>query len=387
MRVKPAIPVGIVYSQSGPYARIGRQALAGAMSAIEAVNARDDLGFRLEPYVRDPAGNSARYASAALELIREHKCRHILGAITSSSRKEMLPVLDRSESLLWYAFPYEGFEVSDHVLYLGATANQHILPLFDYVLPRLGTSPFLVGSNYVWGWEINRIAREIVVMAGGEPVGECHLPLGDTDVAYVIEQIRERRPDFILSNLLGDSSLAFVHAYAELGRKDPDFAASRRPIVSCNFCEVDAEAIGPDSAGIITTAPFFADAPEMPAIPLPSELGRLSQGFTAPHAAITVLAEAIAASGNEDPREVRRAATSQAVETLHGALQFDARTGHCRMRPWIAMAEADGRFQMLHRSDADIPPDPYLMQPYPHIASLAHGRPTAPQPVKLRVMK
>lgn len=387
MRVKRAIPVGIVYSQSGPYARIGRQALAGAMSAIEAVNARDDLGFRLEPHVRDPQGNSAQYATAAQELIREHKCRHILGAITSSSRKDMLPVLDRSESLLWYAFPYEGFEVSDHVLYLGATANQHILPLFDYVLPRLGNAPFLVGSNYVWGWEINRIAREIVVMAGGDPVGECYLPLGDTDVAHVIEQIRERRPDFILSNLLGDSSRAFVHAYAELGRVDPEFAPSRRPIVSCNFCEVDAEAIGPDSAGITTTAPFFADAPGSPTIDIPTGLGRLSQGFTGPHVAISVLAAAIATAGSDDPRDVRRAATSNTVETLHGALQLDGRTGHCPMRPWIATAEADGRFQMLHRSEADILPDPYLMQPYPHIATLGQSRPTAPQPVKLRVLK
>ena len=55
----------------------------------------------------------------------------------------------------------------------GACPNQHLLPLFDYVMPRYGSRPFVIGSNYIWGWEVARIARESLrKRAGGSLAGE-----------------------------------------------------------------------------------------------------------------------------------------------------------------------------------------------------------------------
>src|SRR3546814_16003075 len=62
--------------------------------------------------------------------------------------------------------PYEGFECCENVIYTGASPNQHIVPLFRYLLPRYGKRVYLVGSNYIWGWETNRTARELVQASG-----------------------------------------------------------------------------------------------------------------------------------------------------------------------------------------------------------------------------
>ena len=159
----PDIPLAILFSTTGAYSAIGREALDGALMALSEVNADPSFGFRLRPDLGDPGGVSERYAAMAQDQLRQRGCRHILGGITSWSRKDMIPVVERHNGLLWYAFPYEGYEANDHVLYLGACPNQHIVPLFDYVLPRFGASPFLVGANYLWGWEINRIARELEI--------------------------------------------------------------------------------------------------------------------------------------------------------------------------------------------------------------------------------
>ena len=61
-----------------------------------------------------------------------------IGCVTSWSRKEVIPVLERHGGTLWYPLPYEGFEASDHVVYTHACPNQHLLPLLDWALPRMG---------------------------------------------------------------------------------------------------------------------------------------------------------------------------------------------------------------------------------------------------------
>lgn len=180
------LPVSILYSTTGPYAALGHEAVAGALAANAEINADGDLPFRIEPRIDDPAGRAERYALLSEAAIRNHGCRHVIGTITSWSRKDVLPSIERQGALLWYAFPYEGYEASNSVIYLGACPNQHLLPLFDHVLPRYGRRPFMVGSNYIWGWEISRIAREVTEASGGQVLSERFVPLGAVEVDHLI---------------------------------------------------------------------------------------------------------------------------------------------------------------------------------------------------------
>ena len=97
-----------------------------------------------------------------------------------------------------YALPYEGFEANEHVVYMHACPNQHLVPLLAYVVPRFGADGFLLGSNYIWGWETNRVARDLIADAGGEVRGERYLKIGETDVARLIDEIGATQPSFVL---------------------------------------------------------------------------------------------------------------------------------------------------------------------------------------------
>ena len=196
------------------------------------------------PVERDPQGNIDRYATVCDDILRNSGARHIIGCITSWSRKEVIPVLEKAGGTLWYACPYEGFEANEHVVYMHACPNQHLVPLLGHVVPRFGANGFLLGSNYIWGWETNRVARDLIADAGGKVLGERYLPLGETDVSRLIDEIRATRPDFILNNLIGPSSYAFIAAYAELAERDPYFMPERCPILSCNLTECELPAIG-----------------------------------------------------------------------------------------------------------------------------------------------
>ncbi len=75
-------------------------------------------------------------------------------------------------------------------------------------------------------------------------------------MARLVAEIRATRPDFVLNNLIGASSYAFIKAYAELGREDPHFrrnAARCCPATSPNAsCRRSARrAIGHLSAGTV----------------------------------------------------------------------------------------------------------------------------------------
>ena len=113
------IPIGILFSRTGSYSAVGEAMFAGAMLAVEEVNAAAEFDFVLDPQTADPGGNMTRYVEAARAMLDDGSIKQIVGCYTSSSRKEVLPTFEKHDALLWYPSHYEGFETSDNVIYTG----------------------------------------------------------------------------------------------------------------------------------------------------------------------------------------------------------------------------------------------------------------------------
>lgn len=348
-KVKRRIDLGVLYSRSGSYALIARACRTGALKAIEEVNADPTLDVAFTPVMRDPKGNTDAYAPLAEEILRTSTARHVIGCVTSWSRKEVIPALERANGSLWYSAPYEGFEASDRVVYTHACANQHLLPLLDFAYARYGKRVYLTGSNYIWGWEMNRLAREVTAREGGETLGERYLPLGSTEVDRMIEEIRETRPDFVLNQLIGPSQYVFLDAYAALGREDPYFRPDNCPVMSCNLTECELPAIGASAEGLISAGPWFVGGPRR----------QFGDGFgssieAATHASVHMLARLLnGRPGSEDWPLARLLDLPEAA-----SLGIDPRTHHTAQPVLIAQVR-DGAFQVLRR-EGPIEGDPYL---------------------------
>ncbi|WP_040299715.1 transporter substrate-binding protein [Agrobacterium albertimagni] len=91
-------PIPILYSTTLPYASLGREAVDGTLAAASEANASTDDPFRLEPKIAAPRGRAEQYASLADAAIRQQGWRHVIGKITSWSRKDVLPVMERHGS-------------------------------------------------------------------------------------------------------------------------------------------------------------------------------------------------------------------------------------------------------------------------------------------------
>lgn len=259
--LRKRIEIGILFSQGSDYDLLSQASREGALKGIAAVNADPARQIAFAPVERNPAGRAESYGALCAEILCTGSARHVVGCTTSWSRKEVIPALERHGGMLWYAAPYEGFEASEHVVYLHACPNQHIVPLLNYVFPRWGADAFLLGSNYVWGWELNRVARDIVGEWSGRVLGERYLPLGDADVSRIIAEIRATRPSFVLNNLIGQSSYAFLKAYAALGSEDRAFLPENCPVLSCDLMEPELAALdgcGEETSSSARTSPIPA---------------------------------------------------------------------------------------------------------------------------------
>ncbi|MDP3961463.1 MAG: transporter substrate-binding protein [Pseudorhodobacter sp.] len=361
--MRNSVEIGLLYSREGNYALISEACRQGALSAIAEINRDAAFGLELIAVERDPRGNIDLYQPLCAEILRETSARHVVGCVTSWSRKEVIPTLEKAGGALWYACPYEGFEASDSVIYTHACPNQHLVPLLQWAFPRYGRRGYLTGSNYIWGWEMNRVARDLVAEAGGAVLGERYLPIGDTDVARMIAEIRATRPDFILNSLIGPSSYQFLLAYAALGREDAHFNAATCPVLSCNLTECELGELGAAAEGLISAGPYFRGAQGWPR-------GAAQSFGSSPEAAAYYAVRVLAGLLARHPKH----ASASLGELLAGSgaagSGIDIETHHVALPVLIAQVR-DGLFQVLERWP-EIAADPYL--------SRADRRPLARRP-------
>ncbi len=347
--MKKTVEIGLLYSRSGSYSLITEVCRRGALNAIEDVNREADFPISLVPVERDPAGDIDNYARMCADILRTTPVRHIFGPTTSWSRKEVTPVLEKFGATLWYVVPYEGFEASDHVVYTHGCPNQHLLPLLNWAMPRFGRRAYLTGSNYIWGWELNRVAREMVIDAGGKVLGERFQPLGDCEIDRIIAEVAATRPDFILNNLVGVSSYAFLRAYAELGRRDSHFTAATCPVLSCNLTECELAELGPSAEGLISVGPHFAGLTSwLASAPETSSLEVSAYAAVRKLAALLAFADA--------PAEVSLNTLLSQTESLRH--DIDIETHHSTLPVVIAQVR-QGRF-IVCEALGKVMADPYL---------------------------
>ncbi len=353
--MKRRVELGLLYSRSGSYSLLSDASRTGALAAIAAVNADPDMPVQFMPVARDPSGNADAYGPLCEEILRESSARHVVGCVTSWSRKEVIPSLEKLGGTLWYALPYEGFEASDHVVYTHACPNQHLLPLLDWAMPAHGRRVYLTGSNYIWGWEINRLARMTIAAAGGEILGERYLPIGATDVERMIDEIRATCPDFVLNSLVGASSYAFLHAYHALGLTDPRFAPDTCPMLSCNLTECELPPLGDAAEGLIAAGPYFRGSSGWPGA---GNFG--SSHEAASFAAVCELARLLALHGAGSENWP----LSRLLAKTGGPI--DPGTHHTRLPVMIAQVRR-GVFQVIqHRGE--VLGDPFLARNLPTVA-------------------
>lgn len=358
--------VGVLFSRSGVSGITETEHFLGTALAIEEINtAGGVLGRPIEPICYDPAGDNAAYRSFARKMLAEDGVEVVFGCSLSASRKSVLSTVERHNGLLWYPSIYEGFEYSENIIYTGATLNQNVFALADYLLQEHGTRIFLIGSDYIYPRESNRVMRDLIEARGGTIVGELYAPLDGDDAAHIamIAEIRRTAPDAVFSTVVGRGAERLYRAYAQSG-----IDRRRCPIASLTLAEGQIREIGPEHCtGHVLAASYFAD--------FKSEENRCfvaafqarfgaerptSMWSETAYAQVHLFARALAEAGTLDAGRLGMAALRQRIMAPEGELAFDGETRHLWLTPGIGVARPDGQFDVVWRARRPVRPDPYL---------------------------
>ena len=239
-----AIKVGILHSLSGTMTASERPLQSLLVMMIEQLNERGGLlGRPVEAVIMNPRSDWKLYADQARTMLTEHKVFAIFGCWTSASRKQVLPVVEWANSLLFYPSQYEGEEQSPSIFYMGGTPAQQALPAIDY-LRRAGRQKFfLIGTDYIYPRTTNAIVRNYLAKSGvtGDDVVEVFTPFGHSDWRNEIAALRKFATggqSAVISTLSGDSNVDFYREFARAG-----LSADVLPVLSLTIGEAELPAL------------------------------------------------------------------------------------------------------------------------------------------------
>jgi branched-chain amino acid transport system substrate-binding protein len=359
--------VGVLFSQTGVTSAVEQSQLNATLLAIEEINAGGGvLGRMIEPVIYDPASDPKQFRSLAERLFGTDRIRLLFGCYMSSTRKAVLPVVESHRGLLFYPTLYEGFEYSRHCIYTGAAPNQNSLQLARFLLSTYGNRFLLVGSNYIYPYESNRLMADFVMQGRGEILDEIYVPLeaAERDFDKVIARIKKTSPDVIFSTVVGRSTSVLYEAYRSAG-----FDPARMPIASLTTSEAEVAQMHPEAAeGHITAAPFFETSPSRAARRFVDSF-KSKYGPDAPVPAASEAAyfqvhlamRALTRCGSDDPELILPELRDSEFDAPQGRVRVDHENNHTYLWPRIARLDASGRFQTVWNPGVRIKPDPYCV--------------------------
>ena len=192
----------------------------------------------------------------------------------------------------------------------------------------------------------------------------------------MLDKIREAKPNFIFSTVVGASDIAFHKQFKQEG-----FKVDSMPIASLTTGEIETRAMGNEfGAGHFLSAPYFQtmNNPTNHKFVenfLKSKYGKngvthynMEETYNSAYAFKYGLEKAIANEGVESvtPRAIRDASGGLQVPASvspEGLVWIDAQNFNTWLVPKIGQCQADGSFKIVKEAPEQIAPDPYSIYP------------------------
>ena len=172
-----SIKIGILHSLSGTMTASERPLQELLVMLIEQQNARGGLlGRPIEPVIVNPHSDPKAYAELAKKLIHDDKVAAMFGCWSSASRKEVLPIVERDNALLFYPSQYEGEEASRNIFYTGATPPQQAIPAVNFLRAQGIGRFFLVGTDYIYPRTTNAVLKGYLASKGIAAIAANAIP-------------------------------------------------------------------------------------------------------------------------------------------------------------------------------------------------------------------
>ncbi len=363
------IKVGVLHSLSGTMAISETTLKDTVLMLIEEQNKKGGvLGKKLEAVVVDPASNWPLFAEKASELIDKDKVSVVFGCWTSVSRKSVLPVFEKSNSLLFYPVQYEGEESSKNVIYTGAAPNQQAIPAVDYLMKDLKVKRWVLeGTDYVYPRTTNKILEAYLKAKGvkAEDIIVNYTPFGFSDWQSEVSKIKAfgstGKKTAVVSTINGDANVPF---YKELGNQK--ISAEDIPVVA--FSVGEEELSGIDTKPLVghLAAWNYFESVKSPANTafikawqtyIKNPKRTTNDPMEATYIGFNLWVKAVEKAGTTDTTKVIDTLPGLEVPNLTGGTAKLLPNHHITKPVYIGEIKEDGQFETVWQTKAEVPGD------------------------------
>ncbi|MGO9700031.1 MAG: ABC transporter substrate-binding protein [Xanthobacteraceae bacterium] len=360
------VQVGVLFSLTGGLSIIEKSLADATMLAISEINASGGVkGMKIEAILEDGASDPKTYNEKASKLVIQDKVPTVFGSYTSASRKAVLPVFEKRNNLYFYPTYYEGFECSKNVVYTGAVPNQQLSNFIPWIIKTLGKKKFfIVGSNYIYPREMAKVSKILIEKSGGEWIADEYLELGDSEWGSMVNKIKGSGCDVVLSNVVGDSVVAFYREF-----KNQGLTHDKLPICATVTSEIEIAAMGAEYAvGSYTSFPYFQaiDTDINKAFVeryrkfVKNPKAVTHHALESSYFQVFLWKQAAEKASALTPTAIRDAVKGQEFNAPNGHVKIEPENLHTYLTPRIAQWLPDGQGKIIDEYKAPIKPLPYV---------------------------
>jgi urea transport system substrate-binding protein len=367
-----AVKVGILHSLSGNLALTEKDVKDAELLAIDEINqASGVLGRKIEAIVEDAQSNfTTTFPEKAKKLLVKDKVAVVFGCYTSVSRHFVTPHFEENNGLLFFPANYEGNTSSKNVVYTGAVPNQQVLPAIQWMLEEKKYKKiYLIGTDYVYPRTANFIIKKHLKAKNLEPVAESYVPFGNQEFEKIVQDIKQKQPDVIVSMINGDSNVNFFNELAA-----QRITAEKTPVVSFFIGEDELRGLDPDKLkGHYTAACYFQslDTPKNKEFvkKFKAKYGEdrvTNDAIAAAYAQVYLWKLTVEKAKSFDVDKVRMALRAGITyDAPEGKIGIDPKTQHTLRYFRMGKVRDDRQFEIVQQSKVWIAPEPYPQIAFP----------------------
>jgi len=336
-----------------------KQIKATAMAFDEINKAGGLLGRPVQLIFYDSQSNNQFDSQYATQAFVQDKVDVLLSGVTSSSREVIRPIVRRFKGFYVYTALYEGGVCDKRHMCIGLVPGQQIEPLIDYVVKEKGLKKaYILAADYNYGQITAKWMQKFLREKGGEDTAVEFFPLDVTNFAPPISRIQDKKPDVVLSALVGDAHTSFYRQFqATVGKKNIPIAST-----TYGLGRENATLTPDENDGVIVATSFIDSLPTEAAKAFVERFQAFSgeKEYVGEYAeygyrAAMLWAEAVKKAKSSRPDDVIAAIGGVQYKGAGGLYTVDPQTNHLVMDVHIAVGNREKGFNLL-KSFSQRPP-------------------------------
>jgi len=222
------IRIGHLTPRTGFLGTLGEFAVQAADMAVAEINAAGGVNGRKIELLKEDSVNPQTASTKAERMVERDKVACIIGEISSASGLTIGQVAERTKTLFintgCNSDQLRGKSCNKYMFHIESQNSMYVKTCGRSLMAQglvKGKKWFSLTADYAFGHDLLRVAKKFMAANGGDFAADKLVPTDVTDFSPLLLEIRNAKPDLVISNLAGNQITNFLKQYAEFGLSFP----------------------------------------------------------------------------------------------------------------------------------------------------------------------